>query len=321
METRANYVIIGAFTLLVGVAAVAFGLFTARFATDQAWDRYEILFEESVMGLSDGSSVVYNGVNVGRVVDIQLDPGDVRQVRVLVEIEASVPIHENTRATLRLTGLTGTAVIQLSGGSPEAPLLQTPRRGLAQIPSQISPLNRLVESSEGIVVTANRVLGQLGELLDESNVDRVRQTLVEIERFSIALNDPESDLNRLMAGAAAAGERLPNLVDRLDATAAQVADTVASIDRGLIQDLPDLRDRLDRSLANLESLSGRLDLIVANNQDELSRIGGVGMRQLGGGLDDIRQLIRQLSGLVRQIEQDPARFLLGGEQPEEYPLQ
>lgn len=321
METRANFVIIGAFTVLVAVAAVLFGLFTARFATDQAWDRYEILFEESVMGLSDGSSVVYNGVNVGRVVDIELNPEDVRQVRVEAEIESAVPIHEDTVATLRLTGLTGTAVVQLSGGAPEVPRLEAPRRGLPRITAQISPLNRLVESSEGIVVTANRVMSQLGELLDESNMDRVRRTLGEIETFSKALNDPASDLNRLLNNAAEAGQRLPALVDRLDATAAQVAETVASIDSGLVDDLPALRDRLDRTLANLESLSGRLDQIVATNQDELSRIGGVGMRQLGGGLEDIRQLVRQLSDLVRQVEQDPARFLLGGEQPEEYPLQ
>ncbi len=321
METRANFVVIGAFTVLVAVAAVIFGLFTARFATDKAWDRYEILFEESVMGLSEGSSVVYNGVNVGRVADIELYRGDVRQVRVEVEIEGAVPIHRDTVATLRLTGLTGTAVIQLSGGTPDAPLLEPQRRGLPRIESRISPLNRLVESSEGIVVTANRIMNQLGDLLDEANLDRVRDTLVQVERFSATLNDPDSDLNRLLAGAAEASERLPDLVERLDATTARVNDAVTRIDRGLVDGLPELRGQLERTLANLESLTGRLDRIVASNQDELSRIGGVGMRQLGGGLEDIRQLVRRLSDLVRQIEQDPARFLLGGEQPEEYPIQ
>ena len=202
METRANYVIIGAFTFSVAIAAVLFGLFTARFATDRAWDRYEIVFTESVIGLSDGSSVLYNGVNVGRVMDIGLFPGDARQVQVIVDIESGVPIHEDTIATLRLTGLTGTAAIQLSGGTPGTPMLEAPRRGLPRIESNPSALDRLVESSEGVVVTTNQVLNQLATLLDDENIGRVQQSLAALETFSTGLNEAEHPLNRMLASGA-----------------------------------------------------------------------------------------------------------------------
>ena len=318
METRANYVIIGAFTFSVAVAAVLFGLFTARFATDQAWDRYEIVFDESVMGLSNGSSVLYNGVNVGRVVDIGLYPGDARQVQVIVDLESDVPIHADTVATLRLTGLTGTAAIQLTGGTPGTPMIDDPRRGLPRIRSKPSPMALLLESSEGIVVTANSVLNQMTQLLDSDNIARVDRTLAALETFSDGLNDPDHPLNRMLAAGAAAGEELPAVLARLDAAAADVSTTLEAIDRGLVADLPDVRDRLLGTLTQVESLATRLDRIVAANQDDLSRLGGVGMRQVGGGLDDLRQLIQQLSGLVRELEQNPSGFLLGGEQPEEY---
>ena len=318
METRANYVIIGAFTFSVAVAAVLFGLFTARFATDQAWDRYEIVFDESVMGLSNGSSVLYNGVNVGRVVDIGLYPGDARQVQVIVDLDSDVPIHADTVATLRLTGLTGTAAIQLTGGTPGTPIIEDPRRGLPRIRSEPSPMALLLESSEGIVVTANSVLNQMSQLLDSDNIARVDRTLAALETFSDGLNDPDHPLNRMLAAGAAAGEELPAVLARLDAAAADVSTTLEAIDRGLVADLPDVRDRLLGTLTQVESLATRLDRIVAANQDDLSRLGGVGMRQVGGGLDDLRQLIQQLSGLVRELEQNPSGFLLGGEQPEEY---
>lgn len=318
METRANYVIIGAFTFSVAVAAVLFGLFTARFATDRAWDRYEIVFDESVMGLSNGSAVLYNGVNVGRVIDIGLYPGDARQVQVIVDIESDVPIHVDTVAQLRLTGLTGTAAIQLSGGTPGTPLLEPPRRGLPRIESNPSALNQLLESSEGIVVTANSVLNRLARLFEDDNIERVDRTLTALETFSTGLNDPEHPLNRVLDSVAAAGEDLPALIAQLDAAATRFAETVDAIDRGLVRDLPEVRDRLTGALTQMESLATRLDRIVAANQDDLSRLGGIGMRHVGGGLDDLRQLIRQLSGLVRALEQDPSGFLLGGEQPEEY---
>lgn len=319
METKANYVVIGAFTFTIAIAAVLFGLFAARYATDSAWNHYQILFDESVIGLSDGSPVLYNGVNVGRVSELDLNPEDVRQVLVTVEIEAQVPVHRDTVATIRLTGLTGTAAIQLSGGTPGSPLLEPSDDEPAQIQSVSSPLNRLLESSEGIVVTANKVLNQLDALFSDENVARVNATLTSLERFGGSLAEPDSALNRLLASSADASQSLPNLVERISATTERFDRLVAGIDQGIVRDLPELRTRLSGTLANLESLSGRLDTIVANNQDELSQIGGVGMRQVSGGVEEIRRLIRDLSDLVRQVEDNPARFLLGGEQPEEYP--
>jgi phospholipid/cholesterol/gamma-HCH transport system substrate-binding protein len=322
METKANYVIIGAFTFAVAVAAVLFGLFAARFATDRAWDHYEILFNESVIGLSDGSPVLYNGVSVGRVTEIDLNPEDVRQVLVTVEIDADVPIYTDTVATIRLTGLTGTAAIQLSGGTPDTSLLSEANAGrLPRIDAVASPLTRLLESSEGIVVTANDVMNRLSRLLSDDNVARVGETLAAVERFSAELNRPDSDLNRLLGAAANAGEDLPGLVRRLERAAARFTEVVDGVDRELVADLPELRERLENTLASLESVSGRIDTLLADSHDQLERLGQVSTRRIDAGLADLRRLIREMSTLVRAIERDPARFLTGGERPEEYPQQ
>ena len=321
METKANYIIIGAFTFVVAIAAVLFGLFAARYAADTAWNNYQVVFSESVIGLSDGSPVLYNGVNVGRVTRIDLNPEDIREVIVTVQIEAQVPIHQDTVASIRLTGLTGTAAIQLSGGSPDSPLLPSESQPPERIQAISSPLNRLLESSEGIVVTANKVLGQIDAVLSDANVERITATLASLERLGGTLSNPDGSLNRLLENASEASGSLPTLVEQLSTTLERFDEAVAGIDSGLIEDLPELRTRLDGALANIESLSGRLDTIVANNQQELSQLGGVGMRQVSGGVEEIRRLVRDLSELVRRIERDPARFLLGGEQPEEYPSQ
>ena len=322
METKANYVIIGAFTFAVAVAAVLFGLFAARFATDRAWDHYEILFNESVIGLSDGSPVLYNGVSVGRVTEIDLNPDDIRQVLVTVEIDADVPIYTDTVATIRLTGLTGTAAIQLSGGTPDASLLSDTDPGRRpRIDAVASPLTRLLESSEGIVVTANNVMNRLSRLLSDDNVAHVGETLAAIERFSTELNRPDSDLNRLLGAAASAGQDLPGLVRRLERAASRFTEVVDGVDRELVADLPELRERLENTLVSLESVSGRIDTLLADSHDQLERLGQVSTRRIDAGLADLRRLIREMSTLVRAIERDPARFLTGGERPEEYPQQ
>ena len=74
METKANYVLIGAFTLGVVAFALLFALWAARWSSQQAWDVYDVVFNEAVTGLSEGGTVQYNGIAVGTVEDLSLMP-------------------------------------------------------------------------------------------------------------------------------------------------------------------------------------------------------------------------------------------------------
>jgi len=318
METRANYIVIGAFTFTVAIAAVLFGLFAARFASDSAWTNYQVLFTESVIGLSSGSPVLYNGVNVGRVTELKLNPRDVRLVLATVEIDASVPIRADVVATIRLTGLTGTAAIQLRGGSPDSPLLESQNGGPPRIQSEVSPFARLLDSSEGIVVTASQVVERLEKLFSEGNLERIESTLAATETLTAALADPDGDLRRLLASTAEAGDELPALARQFGELAKRLDQGIEQVDADLLDHLPALRARAEASLENLESLTGRVDTIVAHNQDALMQVGASGMRSVNGGIEDLRRLIRDLSNVVRRIEQNPSQFLFGGDQPEEY---
>lgn len=318
METRANYIIIGAFTFAVAIAAVVFGLFAARFASDSAWNRYEVLFTESVIGLSRGSPVLYNGVNVGKVVELSLNRADVREVLAEIDIDAQVPIHQDTVATIRLTGLTGTAAIQLRGGTPNTPLLRGEGGRAPRIQAEDSPLTRLIESSEGIFVTANRVVEQLDDLFGDANLERIANLLISTESLAAQLADEQGAFRRALDSISIAGADLPALIEDWRATAKRFDQVLAGADTALIEPLPALRERLMATLANFESLSARLDAIVASNQQAMMQFGSRGMPDLSGGIDDLRRLMRDLNGVVRQLEDNPTRFLLGSDQPEEY---
>jgi len=318
METKANYIMVGAFTMLFALAAVAFGLFSAKYASDSAWQRYQVVFNQSVIGLTNGSPVLYNGVNIGRVADIGLNPQNVSQVLVTVDIAAKVPIYQDTVATIRLLGLTGNAAVQLKGGTPDSNVLPTNPAEPGQIASVSSPLNTLLESSEGIVVTANKVLSQLDTLLSDSNIERISTTLVSLERFSSLLAAPDSALNQLLTNSARASDGLPELLNQLSTITAKFDKVLTVVDQEFIEDLPELKRNLAGTLANLESLSGRLDGLVAGTEQQLGQFSGVGMRQLSAGLEDLRTLIRDLSRLVQQLENNPGQLLLGTEQPEVY---
>lgn len=318
METRANYILIGSFAVAVSIGAVLFGLWAAKFTVDTAWNEYRILFRESVMGLTDGSPVLYNGVNVGRVTDLRLNPADPREVLAVIQVGSEVPVKQDTHATIRLTGLTGTAAVQLSGGSPGSPTLKSSSGKPALIEADTSALNKLLETSEGIAVTANRVMAQLDRLFTEGNLNRLTHTLEAVESLADSLASPDGELNRLLAGAADTAASLPALVQRLEAAAGAVENTATGIDQELAATLPELRQRLGATLASLESVSNRVDHIVASNEAALGSFADTSLQELNGGIADMRLLVRRLLSVVGRVEQDPSGFLLGGGRPEEY---
>jgi hypothetical protein len=107
METRANYLLVGSFVLIIFAGAILFILWLAKFQFDQQFTRYDIEFEGSVSGLKVGSSVELNGIPVGEVINIGIDPRDVEKVAVTVEVPADTPIREDTIASMQIQGITG----------------------------------------------------------------------------------------------------------------------------------------------------------------------------------------------------------------------
>ena len=123
METRAHHVLIGLFTVIVVAAALLFGLWLAKSSSDRQFSEYQVVFNEAVSGLSQGSAVQYNGIKVGDVTQLKLDPKDPRKVLARIRVGGDTPVKQDTHAKLTMTGVTGLSIIQLSGGSPGSPAL------------------------------------------------------------------------------------------------------------------------------------------------------------------------------------------------------
>src|SRR5487761_1291996 len=125
METRAHYVAVGAFVL--AIVSLAFGsvLWLGRVEFSQVLERYYIFFRGSVAGLGKGSSVQYNGIPVGRVIDVRVDPDNIAQIQVMVEIDTGlVSIKSDARAFLDTNILSGVSTVQIRGGTEGAPDLK-----------------------------------------------------------------------------------------------------------------------------------------------------------------------------------------------------
>lgn len=307
METKANYVLIGAFTILVSIALLLFALWGANWSSERSWQEYLVVFNEPVTGLSEGSAVQYNGIAVGTVERLSLAPDDPRRVRALLRVQARAPVKSDTRAKMSMSGLTGSPFIQLTGGSPEAPRLDEVYDGRAPWPViQTEP-----SALQNIADTANRLVARMDQLLSEENIERVSASLDNVRLLTESVAAQRDDLREIMVNARAASEQLQQTLQRTDRA-------IADIDRDVIQRLPALVDRLDGALVELDSAAQGANGLVNENRAAVSSFANDGLAQLGPTLGEVRSLVRDLRRISDRLDNNPTGYLLGRDAPKEF---
>lgn len=305
METKANYVLIGAFTLLVSAFLLLFALWAAKYSSDQSWREYLVVFNEPVTGLSEGSSVQYNGISVGTVEELTLDAKDPRRVRALLRLGADVPVKTDTKAKLSQQGLTGAPFIQLTGGTPSSPALASvDDRDIPVIQTEASALQNIAD-------TANRLVERMDQVLSEANVRRVASTLENIESMTGAIADQREDLRLLIVNARKSSEQLEKTLVTTDRA-------ISDIDREVVDKLPALIAKLDSTLTKMESAADGASGILNDNRAAISSFANDGLAQLGPTLAELRGLVRDLRRISDRLDGNPAGYILGRDAPKEF---
>ncbi|WP_299648328.1 MlaD family protein [uncultured Tateyamaria sp.] len=286
METKANYVLIGVFTLLGAFGALALLLWLAKVEADRQYAFYDILFAD-VAGLGTASDVRFNGVPVGQVIELDLDQADPSQVRVRIEVDADTPVSAETVAKLQAQGVTGVAYVALSGGSAQAAAL--PEN--AVIPSERSALQSVFEGAPELLERAISLLENIDDVFNEQNRTAAATILDNLSnasgRLDSALGDFEvlsSDLRDAAQGVTSFSDRLEQLGDvaettlttatsaleRADTAFASATDTMATIDTFTTDQLTplasDLRTTVQSGERVIEDLGKNSDAVAMRLQ-------------------------------------------------------
>lgn len=184
METEKYYVRVGAFFLGVMIVAGYFlGAFV--FATPQKqYERYAIYFEGAVSGLSEGSRVTLKGIEVGRVHTIGFHSFQDDMIEVLVDIDETAPVREDTVASVRYQGITGASYIFLENRRPDLPPVYLTRREGQRYPiiqSDRSDLYAALSSAPEVMAQISAVGGRIEEMLNEENLESLGSILESID--------------------------------------------------------------------------------------------------------------------------------------------
>src|SRR6201991_5100757 len=209
METRANFVLIGAFTLAVIAAAFGFVLWFQSLHTTKARSPLRVIFEGPAAGLRNGGSVNFNGIRVGEVISVKLD--NPRRVVALAMVENNAPIRKDTLVGLEFQGLTGVAAISLKGGEVAAPAVPLDEDGVPVLTADPKALQDVTESIRATLQNINRVVAD--------NQQSVKNSLSNLETFTASLARNSEKIDNIMLKVDGVMTRADNLMLGLDTLA------------------------------------------------------------------------------------------------------
>ena len=189
METRANYVLIGAFTLAVIAAAFGFVLWFQSLHTTKARGPLRVIFEGPASGLRNGGSVNFNGIRIGEVISVKLD--NPRRVVALAMVENTAPLRKDTLVGLEFQGLTGVAAISLKGGEEAAPPVPLDEDGIPVLTADPNKLQDVTEAIRATLQNVNRVVAD--------NQESVKNSLHNLETFTTSLARNSERIDAIMA--------------------------------------------------------------------------------------------------------------------------
>ena len=201
METKSNYVMVGAITLLLLALLAAFTVWLSRVG-DGDKKEYDIFFQQSVNGLAKGSGVSFSGVPVGQIESIELWEPDPDFVRVRISIKNTVPVLQGTTATIQGVGFTGVSEIQLDGAVKGAPALACPEvkpesacpGGVPVIPTKPGALGELLNNAPLLLERLSTLTKRLTNILSDKNEQSIEQILDNVESVSGTLAAQGPDL-------------------------------------------------------------------------------------------------------------------------------
>jgi phospholipid/cholesterol/gamma-HCH transport system substrate-binding protein len=223
-----------------------------------------------VTGLGRGSSVLFNGLRVGEVTNIELQPDDPRRIYAVIQVGNTTPLREDTRARIEAQGLAGVVALQLIGGDPAAPILRAkPGEPMPTIIAERSEIQDIIETVRNVAQKADTMLTSFDGLIKQ-NATPISNTVRNVERFSKALGDNAGGLDKLMASFGSIAETIQPLSQKLQSLSEELTGVVRSVDRekiaGIVENLDKFTGALGGSSADVAkvvkdaaSISAKLD--------------------------------------------------------------
>ena len=293
-----NYTFVGLFVIVLAAVLLAGVLWLASGgAFQKKYDLYRAIEDESVAGLNLNAPVKYNGVDVGKVKEIQLDTGNPNRVNLIFAIERGTPIKEDTVAVLKTQGLTGIAYVELSGGARDSPLLLLGTDGeLPVIRTKPSLSARLENVLTTVLTKLDSTSNNLNAFLSDENQASFKSALADIAAVAHTLAARKGELDAGIVNGA-------HTLENTSKATAQLGPVIDRIGRGA-----DAIEKMGNEVARTSATAGKT---VNSVGADVKRFTADTLPELERLLGELSALSNSLRRLTEQTERNPASLLFG----------
>ncbi|MBB5573668.1 MULTISPECIES: MlaD family protein [Rhizobium] len=318
METKANYTIVGFFTLLVIAAAFGFVYWMAEYGRGGPMAELVVRIPGSANGLSVGSPVRFNGIQVGSVQGLSIDADDPNYSLAFTEVRADAPVYTSTKAILEIQGLTGAAYIELSGGrnGDENILKRSIETGKrAVLLADQSSVTNLLATADKILNRANDTIGDVQGFISDSR-GPLTDTVRNAQKFSKALADNSDNIDKFLASVGQLSDTIKSVSPRVESTLDAIEKLVRAVDANKINDVVNNADKITANVADattdlkgtIASFKKTADTYTTfgeNAQKTLDRVDAIiaqiDPNKVKGSMDDIAEVTKDARKAVISI--------------------
>ena len=280
METKANYVAVGAFVLACVIGLVVTILWLAGVQYSQEYAYYQAHFKGPVTGLGKGTITRYNGIEVGRLTNLEFDPSDPQSVIVTMQVQPNLNIRNDSVASIESQGFTGATYVEISGGTAGAPLLVAQEdQPYPVIRTKPSTFAQLEQSAPEVVAKLNVAVSRLNDLLNDDNRRSIAHVLANLDETTQVIARRSADI---------------------DATIVNANKTMTNLDQAS-QGIKPALEHVDLTVQKYGK--------VADDADAF--INGDGIAQLSDLIGEARRLVASLDQLSDQLNRQPTKLLFG----------
>lgn len=300
MERDAHYAAVGIATIALLAALAVFSIWLARLQFNSDYDVYDIVFYGPVRGLSEGGEVHFNGIRVGEVTDLNLDPEKGDQVIARIRVDGMTPVRVTSRAQLEPQGITGLNYIQITAGNPQSAILkeQYPANVVPVIQSQPSPIAELLSGSGTVLAQTVDALNRINRVLSDDNVRSFSTSLKNIESLSTELEARKGML-----------EQLEQALTRANSAVAEF-EALAVSTRGIIEgDGREAVANINAAAEEARAAVSSINRTATNVEGPLNEFATTGLPQLQQSIQGLEDATRSLEGLIDEVRASPRDFI------------
>ena len=300
MERDAHYAAVGIATIALLAALAVFSIWLARLQFNSDYDVYDIVFYGPVRGLSEGGEVHFNGIRVGEVTDLNLDPNKGDQVIARIRVDGTTPVRVTSRAQLEPQGITGLNYIQITAGNPQSAILkdQYPDNVVPVIQSQPSPIAELLSGSGTVLAQTVDALNRINRVLSDDNVRSFSTSLKNIESLSTELEARKGML-----------QQLEQALTRANSAVAEY-EALAVSTRGIIEgDGREAVANINAAAEEARTAVASINRIATGAEGPVNEFVTTGLPQMQQAIQGLEDATRSLEGLIDEVRSSPRDFI------------